>query len=142
MSQLLVTSVLLLRVEPIELAPSLDGHHLLFDHIHIAVQTSVDATKVGLFDVHSPDVLNEVVEVAAGPLVSLAFLVGHELEVVREDEVRGLVLWPHHHVSQSAQILLLPSMHLPCCSNGLKVSSDVASVESGGLFVLIAQASE
>ena len=102
----------LLRDERVELVPSLDDSHLLFDHTHIEVHTSVVPT-IGLRDVDSQSVLHEVVEEVVAQLGSLALLVEYEFEVVREDVVRGQVLCPHIHVSHSDVLQpprLLPSV--------------------------------
>ena len=74
-----------LRDEQIELVPSPDESHLLFEDTHTAAHTSVDVSNVVLFEVRSQDVLNEVVEVVAGfrQLVVLELLVEHKLEVVQ-----------------------------------------------------------
>ena len=103
----------LLRGEQVELVSSLDDSRLLHARRRTVVHTSVTPTIAGLRDVDIEDVLNEAVEVvvAIRQLVSLELVVRQELEVVREDEVRGRVLCPHQHVSHSA--VLRPPWPLP-----------------------------
>ena len=108
----------LLHDEQFELVPSLGGSHLRFEGNYTAAHTSGDASKDTLLDVvRSLDALNEAEEVVDGPLGSLLLLVGEEVEMLRDDEVRGLVLCPHHHGSHV--VALRPLRLLPCSESML-----------------------
>ena len=79
--------------------------------------------------------------------MSLVLFVRQELEVLREDEVTGLVLW--HTIM--CHILLFCGLFGFChllhpsashCIQGGLIEIAVSQIEGSGLIVLIAQASE
>ena len=115
-------------------APSVVGVLLLDGRSEVLLLEHSVPTIAGLRDV---DVLNKVVVVVVGQTpVSLNWLFRGTGGGSRAFNMNLATL---HHLGY---LPLLPSMHLPCWSNRLKVSNNVSLVEGGGLSVLLAQSSE
>ena len=93
----------LLQGGPIELVLSPGRSHLRCEGIQTAAHTSGDASKDEVFDVvHS--------------------VVGEEVEMLRDDEVRGLILCPHQHGSHV--VALRPPRLLPYSESMLVLPLD------------------